>query len=214
MTTTTLTGQEGTGRTLSIPAGELRRCIAAVLPHAGRDTTMPVLCTVFIHVTDGEFRAAATQMTTLAVADAPLSGAAAEGFNFLFDRADADLLIRTLKTSTRRHLDPLVTLTVDDHEDDSRTLTVTTSSGTTKMHQAYGIFPDYWPILNAHDKRAENIGEITLDPSLLGLFAKSQAALDLTWDAKRPMLQMRFCGEGMVNLRMGEHFRGVICPVR
>jgi len=61
--------------TITVPAAKLREMLGAVLPHAGRDDTLPLLATVRFEVRGGELLLIATDRYSLGAARWPIPGA-------------------------------------------------------------------------------------------------------------------------------------------
>src|SRR5450755_2309377 len=63
--------------TISVPAGKLRLMLTAVLPHAGSDDSLPVLCGVNFEMRGGTLFLVATDRYTIGVTREPVPGAIA-----------------------------------------------------------------------------------------------------------------------------------------
>jgi DNA polymerase III beta subunit, central domain len=86
--------------TISVPAGKLRLMLTAVLPHAGRDDTLPMINGVYLQAAAGVLYLAATDRYSLGVARAEIPGSATVPVpdqSALLPRKVAKALLRMLR---------------------------------------------------------------------------------------------------------------------
>lgn len=184
---------------IDVKMGDFEAGLRAVVPHAGKDATLPMLMAVNLQSVDGSFVAAATQRYTLGVyrfnAEAP------EGFGFLVARDDAVRLQKLAKDSVKVGVP--VRLRVDGDM-----LTAAFPGSSVTVHRADGSFPA-WPSLLSGAVAASKPGEGSFhayNPSMLALFK----AID-----KRDYVRLYPSALNKPTLvTIGDQFAGIIMPIR
>lgn len=185
--------------TITLPApGDLVAGLNAVLPHAGTDETLPILCAVNLTVRDGQLMLAATDRFTLGTYRLiEVEGDAA--FDVMLHRRDVADLVAFAKKADKRM--PL-TLEFGDRE-----LTVSDLEGRKATYTLLdGEFVRWWAVLPERDSGKTVVG---INPVNIARLAKAT-------DPKHPEHIRMEVGLPHKPLRVevGERFVGVIMPVR
>jgi len=197
--------------TITLTARELTALVAPVIPHASKDITLPLLCSVFVRSSGPWVTALATDRYRMAFQRVRPAEAPGEDFAAVIPLGVLARIRSTFKAD--RVTDPIITLTVDDE-----TLVVTTAGALDGMVGASFEFrlhskASAWPkvdrlIHEALTADAPAATQMHVNPNLLADFRIGQSRYQAmratpTGDDTKPWL-----------LRIGEDFIGLIVPIR
>lgn len=198
--------------TITVTARELTALVASVIPHASKDETLPLLCSVFVRSAGPWITAIATDRYRLGFQRIRPAEAPGEGFAAIIPLRVLARIRSTFKAD--RVTDPIIALTVDGEK-----LTATTTGALDGMVGASFEFRLYdvaskWP--NVDRLLADALGadvptgssRLLVNPSILADFRLGQSRYET----------MRVTPTGPDNkpwlVRIGDHFIGLVVTVR
>jgi len=197
--------------TITVSARELTALVASVIPHASKDVSLPLLCSVFVRSSGPWVTALTTDRYRISLQRVRPAEAPGDGFAAIIPLG---VLARIRSTFTAaRNVDPIITLTVDEDK-----LLVTTTGALDGMVGASFEFrltdkASAWPkvdrlISEALASDGTTAARMVVSPSLLADFRIGQPHYE-------PMRVTPTGGETKPWLiRIGEDFIGLIVPVR
>lgn len=192
----------------TMTAADLHRIVSDALLFAGKDDTLPALCSVQLKASAGYIVATATDRYTAGVARADYGG---EPFEALFKRTDLVNLVRMAKTPAREAKWRGVELAVARDESDvvqAITFTFTDGSAMTVKAMIDVQFPSVRKLFPSADTINDSAGlvHVGISSTLLARFDKvsGNAALHIAFTAdNKPVV-----------VRKGDNFVGLIMPAR
>lgn len=187
---------------MKVTASDLHSALAAVLPHADTDASLPALNGVHLAVTDGVLQLRATDRYTLGTCTVPSATELPDELAYTLPLADAKRWVALLKAER----DAPVTLTVESDK-----ITLETYSGSASATAPYGDFPNIAPLL-ANFTPADT-AEVTLNGEYLARFAIAARALNPQDKTRRVTLTLGGPTKS-AKITVGERFVGLIMPIR
>lgn len=204
-----------TARSLTITARNLRDLLAPVLPLAGRDDMLPVLCAVLLRVRGRYLTATATDRFRVGIARHEFAGGDGgeggdDGLHTLVRTADLRRILTVFKPT--RYLDPVLSFTVDGDRLVVETDGVTLDGGASARLG--------FPLERGEYPKVDSlvVDALTADPVEHGAFGLNPAFLaDFKHAARNGMPLVVRPGVNpskAVGVMCGEHFVGAIMPRR
>lgn len=210
---------------IKVDAQRLAIVLGNVLPHAGTDDTLPVLCCLEMALNADGLTFAATDRYSLAWET--LSPATQHNPNTKADEVvklegEATVLLRTVDVkaiiAAVKKIKNRADLVEFDVDDKGSTVTIRSwdIAGTT-FRTFDGVYVK-WRSLTADDAFVSLDG-IGFNPAYMARFAvvreQSRAGMARRRDEHHPPMRLRFTGNGKIaDVRIGETFRACIMPVR
>lgn len=196
--TTTQTGVQGV-----VKPKDLALALTAVIPHAGTDKTLPMLCAVkFESEGTGTLTIVATQRYTLGTYVLDWDGGAVDA---LLDVDSAKELLRYAK-GVSKSLAVMSALSLTFTEESVEAFDLTRRASYPLMQGT--TFVSWRAIMPTEDRQTVGLDKIAWNPKFLTLFAKA---------AERNEPMRVFLGESNLKptlVKIGENFAGLIMPVR
>lgn len=188
---------------------QVETVVRAVLPHAADDRHLPMLCCVSIEVAKGQLLAATTNRYTMGIAWADLTEWDAEAnttqsLSARIYAADLQRLLAFLKPTAATQ----ATWTLTD-----TSLTVVTAAGEQLAIRTVDVeFVNWRKFLGERAvKQPATIPALAFNPAMADLFSKSHKAIGnhepIVWHLGQ-------VGSDAPIVRIGEHFIGLLMPVR
>jgi len=202
----------------AVNAGELRRALAAVLPHVGDDFTLPILTCIQVTRDATHLTFEATDRYSFAAYRIPV--AEGDPWRFLMHGSDAkELLARVTALSKPPPLCDAECCEDSDYPAHYPLMRVHCEDGWLSVTGAlravryataadYGLFPVTTKLFADAEAAPGQVGEILLNLALLAKFASDQQ-----WN-EPALLQF---GEGplkSVRVTIGDRFTGLLMPVK
>jgi hypothetical protein len=197
--------------TITITARELTALVASVIPHASKDETLPLLCSVFVRSSGPWVTALTTDRYRMAFQRIRPTEAPGDGFAAIIPLGVLARIRATFKAG--RNMDPVITLTVDGEK-----LTVTTTGALDgmvgasfefRLHDPASAWPNVDRLLTGALDAEVPTGptRMLVNPSFLADFRLGQSRYDSmrvtpTGGDRKPWL-----------IRIGEDFIGLIVPL-
>jgi hypothetical protein len=207
ITATTTTADTGLV-TATLPARDLRRVLASVLPHACTDRTLLYLCSVLITVADGRLTTAATDRYTLGT-DHAATSAATGRLSYLADSHHIPALVKTLRALATPN--PHVTLSLHRTDLQDPGDLIVTATGDSMRVGNVGT-PDCFPTTHRlfEEFTPARTTAFTTRPETFKNFAASATAYD-----PHAVLRVTHGTPGTpMHVQIGDTFRGLWMPVK
>jgi DNA polymerase III beta subunit, central domain len=203
-TLTTAPAPDATAHSVDIPAADLSAVLAAVIPHAGKDSTLPTLCGLQLTVADGQIKAEATDRYSYASAWTEATGPDGTAWSVVVEATAAADMVRMAKPWVRQNVS--VQLTPGHGK-----LMVRTALAEQTFLTMPVEFPDVDKLLAADTADSPDGWTVGLASRNVQKFCKSAAALDATWPMR---FELGARPSAAIQVRIGDTFHGLLMPIR